>query len=404
MPAGCTHGSQAPARLELAHILRARGSAYAQTHRLAGVQRRAIVDICACRTETMGARYFRCDTCGVEKIVYCSCGNRHCPKCQSLARERWLRARQAELLPVPYFHMVFTLPHELNVLAQANPRVIYDLLFETASRTLLEFGANPRWLGGELALTLVLHTWGQNLSQHLHVHALVCGGALSPDGTQFIRARRGFLFPVTALSQVFRGKYLAGLEAALAQGELRLSNHTAELAQEQPRYRWLQALHAKDWVVYAKPPFAGPESVLQYLGRYTHRVALSNDRLVAFDGEQVRFRWRDYAHGNRMKILTLEADEFIRRFMLHIVPKGLMRIRHYGITANCGKAAKLAAARAALNVPQPAMILTPETMMAFWQRIIGMDISRCPQCGLGTLRLVAVMRRARGARAPPVNS
>ena len=400
MSAGCAHSRRAPARLELAHILRARGPAYAATHRLAGVQHRAVADICACRTEAMGARHFRCDACGEETLVYCSCGNRHCPKCQSLARERWLCARQAELLPVPYFHVVFTLPHELNVLAQANPRAIYDLLFETASRTLLEFGANPRWLGGELAITLVLHTWGQNLSQHLHVHALVSGGALSPDGAQFVRARRGFLFPVQALSKVFRGKYLAALEAALVDGALRLGSRYAELAQSPPRRQWLQALRAQDWVVYVKPPFAGPASVLQYLGRYTHRLALSNDRLVTFDGEQVRFRWRDYAHGNRMKLLTLEADEFIRRFFLHVLPRGLMRIRHYGLAANRSKAAKLAAARAALNVPQPSIPSAPETLIAFCQRILGTDLSRCPHCRLGTLQLISVTRRARG---PPVS-
>jgi hypothetical protein len=270
-----------------------------------------------------------------------------------------------------HFHVVFTLPHELNVLAQANPRVIYDL----CSR---------------------LHTWGQNLSQHLHVHALVSGGALSADGAQFIRARRGFLFPVKALSKVFRGKYLAALEAALVDGALRLGSRYAELTQPPPRRQWLQTLRAQDWVVYAKPPFAGPESVLQYLGRYTHRVALSNDRLVAFDGEHVRFRWRDYAHGNRQRILTLDTDEFIRRFLLHILPKRLMRVRHYGLAANRSKAAKLASARVALNVSQPAVSPEPETLMAFCQRIVGTDISRCPQCHLGTLQPVSVTRRARG--------
>lgn len=404
MSAGCAHSRAAPARLELAHILRALGPAYAATHRLAVVQQRAVADVCACRTEAMGVRHFRCDACGAETLLYCSCGNRHCPKCQSLARERWLSARRAELLPVPYFHVVFTLPHELNGLAQANPRVIYGLLFDAASRTLLEFGANPRWLGGELAITLILHTWGQNLSQHLHVHALVSGGALSTDRSEFLPPRRGFLFPVRALSKVFRGKYLARLEAALAHGHLRLAGPIAELAQPPPLRRWLQALRAQDWVVYVKPPFAGPESVLQYLGRYTHRVALSNDRLVAFDGEHVRFRWRDYAHGNRLKILTLEAPEFIRRFLLHVLPKGLMRIRHYGLTANRSKAGKLAAARAALKLLPPIAPSPPETLVAFWQRITGSDLSCCPQCHQGTLRLVAVIGRARCARGPPVCS
>ncbi len=259
------------------------------TRRLAAIQQRAVEDLCACRTQAMGSRHFKCDACGAQKVVYCSCGNRHCPKCQRLAKERWLSGRRAELLAVPYFHLVFTLPHELNRLAQASSRTIYRLLFEAASRTLLEFGANPRWLGGELSVTLVLHTWGQNLSQHLHVHALVSGGALSADAVQFIRPRRGFLFPVRALSKVFRGKYLAALEREFAGGRLKIDSdaHTG----------LMHTLRAHDWVVYAKRPFAGPDSVLQYLGRYTHRVALSNERLVPFDGQRVRFRWRDYLLG-----------------------------------------------------------------------------------------------------------
>ncbi len=395
MSGGCEHGRDAAQRLELAHILRAQAPAYLATRRLAAIQQRAVEDLCACRTQAMGSRHFKCDACGAQKVVYCSCGNRHCPKCQRLAKERWLSARRAELLAVPYFHLVFTLPHELNRLAQASPRTIYRLLFEAASRTLLEFGANPRWLGGELSVTLVLHTWGQNLSQHLHVHALVSGGALSVDAAQFIRPRRGFLFPVRALSKVFRGKYLAALEREFAGGRLKIDidAHTG----------LVHTLRAHDWVVYAKRPFAGPDSVLQYLGRYTHRVALSNERLVAFDGQRVRFRWRDYAHGDRLKVLSLEAQEFMRRFLLHVLPKGFMRIRHYGLIANRGKAAKLAAARTALNQPAPLAASQPETVAEFWKRITGMDLARCPQCHLGTLQLVAVLQRAPRARAPPAS-
>ncbi len=243
---------------------------------------------------------------------YHSCRNRHCPKCQTLAKERWLAARRAELLPVPYFHLVFTLPHELNALAQGNPRALYGLLFQAVSDTLIEFGANPRWLGGAIAATLVLHTWGQNLGQHLHLHALVAAGALHPDG-HWITSRRGFLFPVKALSPVFRGKFLAGLKQLFSGGTLKLAGSSAPLADLPARCRLLNTLHQKPWVVYAKRPFAGPEHVLDYLGRYTHRVALSNNRLVSLTDTEVRFRYKDYAHGNRRKVLALEPAEFIRR-------------------------------------------------------------------------------------------
>jgi len=364
------------------------------------VQYRALRAIEACRTDALGGHVAQCDTCGTLRYCYHSCRNRHCPKCQTLAKERWLAARQAELLPVPYFHLVFTLPHALNALAQGNPRPIYHLLFQAAADTLLEFGENPRWLGGHIAATLVLHTWGQNLGQHLHVHALVSAGALHADG-HWIHSRRGFLFPVQALSQVFRGKFLAGLQRLVYDGTLRLAAVDADFAAALRSL--LHQLRAKPWVVYAKQPFAGPQQVLDYLGRYTHRVAISNHRLLSLTDTDVRFRYKDYAHGNRRKVMALPAGEFIRRFLLHVLPTGFMRIRHYGLLANRTKRAQLAQARAALDCAPPELALrTPESVPAFWLRVAQRDITLCPHCRIGHLHIVGPLARTHPpAQAPP---
>jgi hypothetical protein len=369
---------------------------------LSTVQYRALRAIAACRTEALGGHVAQCDSCGALRYCYHSCRNRHCPKCQTLAKERWLAARQSELLPVPYFHLVFTLPHALNVLAQANPRLIYQLLFQAAADTLLEFGANPRWLGGQIAATLVLHTWGQNLNQHLHIHALISAGALHADG-HWIRSRRGFLFPVQALSQVFRGKFLAGLQPLLMTGRLRLTEASEEHGTSAAAQALLRELRAKPWVVYAKQPFAGPGQVLDYLGRYTHRVAISNHRLLSLTDTGVRFRYKDYAHGNRRRVMALPAAEFIRRFLLHVLPTGFMRIRHYGILANRAKQAKLARARQALACPAPEQVPPPpETVPAFWLRVAGRDITLCTQCRNGHLHIIGPLGRTHPpAQAPP---
>lgn len=371
--AACHTGARR-GRPELADIVRAHGAEFRATHPLCAVQHRALRAIEHCRTAALGGELRACDVCGTRRYVYHSCRNRHCPKCQTRAKERWLAARRAELLPVPYYHLVFTLPHELNVLAQHRPRELYAALFATASATLLEFGRNPRWLGGEIAATLVLHTWGQTLSQHPHVHCLVAAGALGAAG-QWLHSRRGFLFPVKALSVVFRAKFLAAL------------------GEPSPSPGFVAGLRARPWVVYAKRPFAGPEQVLEYLGRYTHRVAISNDRLVCAQADAVRFRYRDYAHGKRRKIMQLHAIEFLRRFSLHVLPRGFNRIRHYGLLANRNKGVLLAQARAALNVCAAAPTRTaPESVRAFWQRIAGIDIERCPHCRSGTLRTIATLR------------
>jgi Putative transposase/Transposase zinc-binding domain len=395
------HGADAArVKVELAEVFARHGAAYQATHRLVPVQYRAIAAIQACRTEALGGHVECCDACGGLRYHYHSCRNRHCPKCQTLAKERWLAARRAELLPVPYFHLVFTLPHELNALAQGNPRAIYALLFQSVSDTLIEFGENPRWLGGAIAATLVLHTWGQTLSQHLHIHALAAAGALAPDG-HWITSRRGFLFPVTALSPVFRGKFLAGLKHLLSAGTLKLAASSAPLADATAQRHLLKTLYHKPWVVYTKRPFAGPAQVLDYLGRYTHRVAISNNRLVSCSNTAVRFRYKDYAHGNRRKVMTLTPAEFIRRFLLHVLPSGFMRIRHYGILANRAKCEKLARARKALNYQSPPQPPEPESVEAFWLRVANLDVHQCPHCKAGRMIVIGPIP-IRCARAPPL--
>jgi len=383
-PAGV--GAERTSRIELATIVRAHGAAYQRAHPLCRAQRRALRAIASCRTAALGGHRAVCTACGAERITYNSCRNRHCPKCQRVATERWLDARRREVLPIPYFHVVFTLPHTLNPLAQSHPRLIYQLLFQAAASTLTRFGRDRRQLGGDLGGTAVLHTWGQTLTQHVHVHCVVTGGALAPGGTRWIPARPGFLFAVRALAKVFRGRYLAGLRRAFDRGDLHLTGGLATLAEPTAFAAWLDELCTQAWVVYCKPPFAGPEHVLAYLGRYTHRVALSNDRLVAVADGRVRFRWRDYADGDRVKLMELDIDEFLRRFLLHIVPDGFVRIRHFGLLANRRRAAALAQCRVLLTQPPP--VERPESVRDLMLRLTGVDIERCPVCQQGRLQQV----------------
>ena len=377
--------------LELADIFRAHGAAYRQTHTLSRAQRRAMHAIETCRTAALGGHRDTCDTCGAVQISYNSCRNRHCPQCQTLAKVRWLDARRADLLPVEYFHVVFTLPHALNPLAQGNPRVLYSLLFRAVTDTLTTFGRDPRHLGGDLGGTAILHTWGQNLSQHLHLHCVVTGGALSPDGARWIAAPPGFLFPVRALATVFRGKFLDALRRAFAKGALRFAGSLVSLAEPAAFTAWLNQLRQPDWVVYAKRPFAGPTQVLEYLGRYTHRVALSNDRLLSLDAGIARFRWKDYADGDRVKVMALAADEFIRRFLLHIVPDGFVRIRHFGLLANRSRRAQLARCRELLASPPASATPPRESGPALMLRLTGLDITRCAVCQQGQLRRTEIL-------------
>ncbi len=391
-----------PAR-EVADIVRAGAERYCQTHRPSLQQRRVLSAIEQCRTAALGGHATVCDHCGAQELSFNSCRNRHCPKCQTLAQQRWVERQCADLLPVSYYHLVFTLPHALNPLAQGNPKLIYDLLFRAASKTLLEFGRNPRWLGGEIGFTLVLHTWGQKLDQHIHTHAIVPGGALSPDGQHWRSVSTGFLFPVAALSSVFRAKYLDALIHAYERRQLRLGGSTTALAEAGAFRLWVAKRRAHDWVVYAKPSVAGPEQVLRYLGRYTHRVAIANHRLLAFEDGVVRFRWRDYADANKTKVMALSAEEFLRRFLLHTLPPGLCRIRHYGFLANRCRREKLARCRALLNQPEPPP-RKPESVDAMMLRLTDVDIHRCRRCHQGVLRFMARLPRRRPppkATGPP---
>jgi hypothetical protein len=374
----------------LAQIVRDYGDSVRRSLPLTSPQRRVLHAIEVCRTPALGGHLERCDRCGAQRAVYHSCRNRHCPQCQALAQARWVEARLAELLPIPYFHVVFTLPHALNPLAQHCPRLIYTLLFRCAAETLQTFARDPQHLGGELGVTAVLHTWGQNLSQHLHLHCVVAGGALAHDGTRWIPARKGFLFPVRALSKVFRAKVLAALDRAAARQRLPADLDVGDL---------LRTLRGTPWVVYAKPPFGGPEQVLAYLGRYTHRIALSNDRILALHDGVVDFRWRDYADGNRTKTLRLTAPELLRRFLLHVLPPGFPRIRHFGLLANRHRAQRLARCRALLAVASPPRPPPPhEAALDTLRRLTGVDLTRCPVCYEGKLRLVAQL--APGAASP----
>jgi hypothetical protein len=371
--------------LELADILRAHAPAYVEQHPLTGFQARAIRAIVACRTPELGGQRYHCPACDHDEVRFHSCGNRHCPKCQALAKERWVAAQVAEVLPVEHFHVVFTLPHAIHAVAPTPG--VDALLFASAAQTLLDFARNPKWLGAEPAITAILHTWDQRLQMHRHVHCLVSGGGLTAEGA-WVNAKPHFLFPVRALSHVFRGKFLAALAARLKTGELRLPP-------DQEPDTLLAELTRQDWVVYAKPPFAGPTQVLAYLGRYTHRTAIGNQRLVSLESGVVRFRWRDRAHADQVRVMALPAEAFIHRFLLHVLPKGFQRIRHFGLLANRHKAACLAQARAALDLPPPEPVVK-ETVADFARRVLGVDIQRCPVCREGRLRLVATLPRSRG--------
>ncbi len=378
----------------LADILRNHGQPYLDTHALSTVQEKAWRAIVACRTQALGGHIECCDHCGVLRYLYHSCRNRHCPQCQTRAKEAWLAARRRELLPVPYFHLVFTLPHAINGLAGCDSRTLYKLLFGAVADTLNAFAASPRWLGGTPSFTLVLHTWKQDLGRHIHVHALVAGGALTAD-VKWVSAKRGFLFPAKALSGVYRGKFLDALDAVRKAGGLR---HDA--AAEDGVWRNLLAqLRRHDWVVYAKQPLGGPAQVLEYLGRYTHRVAISNERILGIDGNCVRFRVRDSANGNRKKVMCLDAGEFIGRFLLHMLPGGFKRIRHYGLLGPAHKAANLAAARAALEAPAPDPVVV-ESVEAFMRRVACIEWLNCPHCREGRF-LVMQAIPPHLPRAPP---
>ncbi|CAH0353205.1 IS91 family transposase [Aquabacterium sp. CECT 9606] len=343
--------------LEVADIFRTHGPAWRETQRghLSLAQLKVMSAITQCRTAALGGHVLRCDGCGVEQVSYNSCRNRHCPKCQSSAAKRWLDARQADLLPVEYYHVVFTLPAPIADIAYQNKAALYGLLFDIAAETLLRIAADPKHLGASIGATLVLHTWGSALTHHPHVHGIVPGGGLAPDGQSWIACRPGFFLPVRVLSRLFRRRFLEELQRLYDQGQLKFFGEHQALANTQAFAAWMAPLRTCEWVVYAKRPFAGPQAVLAYLSRYTHRVAISNSRLLAMDEHGVTFRWKDYrAKGKtRHKAMTLSPQEFMRRFLLHVLPGGFHRIRHYGLLANGNRRANLALARELLHVAPP---------------------------------------------------
>jgi len=340
--------------LEVADIFRAHGPAWREAQRghLSLAQLKVMSAITQCRTSALGGHVLRCDGCGVDQIAYNSCRNRHCPKCQSTAAQRWLDARQADLLPIEYFHVVFTLPAPIADIAYTNKAVLYGLLFDVAAEVLQTIAADPKHLGARIGATLVLHTWGSALTHHPHVHGIVPGGGLGADGTRWVACRPGFFLPVRVLSRLFRRRFLEELQRLQQTGRLQFFGEHACLADARAFRQWLAPMHRCEWVVYAKRPFAGPSAVLAYLSRYTHRVAISNSRLLALDERGVTFRWKDYrAKGStRHKAMTLSPEEFMRRFLLHVLPSGFHRIRHYGLLSNGNRRLGLAAARELLGV------------------------------------------------------
>jgi Putative transposase/Transposase zinc-binding domain len=381
-------------RLEVADILRRHGDAYRRVHagHLGRVERRVMSAIVACRTAVLGGHIEACDACGMTQIAYNSCRNRHCPKCQGKARAEWLAAREADLLPVPYFHVVFTLPARVAAIAFQNKAVVYAILFKAAAEAMTTLAANPRRLGAEIGVVAVLHTWGQALTHHPHVHCVVPGGGPSPDGTRWIASRPNFFLAVKPLARLFRRLFLERLTAAFDAGTLNFFGDLASLVEPAAFAAYLVAMRRISWVVYAKRPFGGPAQVLAYLGRYTHRVAIANSRIVALDEDHVAFTWKDYRQNGATKIMKLKPDEFIRRFLLHTLPDGFHRIRHFGFMANGHRAAKLALCLNLLdhqrtapnNIEASPVSSGPQTQAEF---------AACPECG-GVMRIIEHFRHS----------
>jgi len=386
--------------LEVADLIRTAGAAFIERNRqwIRWKHVKVLLAIARCRTATLGGHVDQCTRCGHRATIsYNSCRNRHCPKCQTAARERWIAARQKELLPTRYVHVVFTLPSQLARLALQNKKFIYGLLLQASAETLLEVARDQRHLGAEIGFFSVLHTWNQKLSLHPHVHCVIPAGGLSLDHTRWVTSPNRFFLPLKVLSRVFRGKFVAALKQAFQNGRLSLHGNLALLAQPKTFVAWLRPLFRKDWVVYAKPPFGGPQYVLQYLGRYTHRVAISNHRLVSFTDGKVTFRWRDSAHNNEQKFMTLPLDEFLRRFLLHVLPKGFVRIRNFGFLANRRRATLLPFCFQLLGAAQE-----PQAKQDVSSTNDSHDLWRCPKCG-GPMVVVEKLTAAEiQLRSPPL--
>jgi Putative transposase/Transposase zinc-binding domain len=386
--------------LEVADIFRCHGYAFraAQNDRLSHAQCRVMAAIEACRTAALGGHVERCEDCGETRIAYNSCRNRHCPKCQGLARLQWLANRRADLLPVPYYHVVFTVPEAIAAIALQNKAVVYNILFKAAADTVRLIAADPQHLGAETGMIAILHTWGQTLTHHPHIHCLVPGGGMASDG-RWINCRPGFFLPVRVLSRLYRRLFLERLQAAFEVGDLSFFGNLAPLVEPCAFAEHLKLVRRINWVVFAKRPFAGPQTVLDYLGRYTHRVAIANSRLLACENGQVRFRWRDYRAGSKSKVMTLNADEFIRRFLLHVLPTGFRRIRHFGFLANACRASKLPAIRAVLQAPEPTPLVEPADYRERYAILTGHRIDVCSACG-GRMVEIGVHPRSPSPQRP----
>jgi hypothetical protein len=388
---------------EVADVFRRYGDAYREQHgnSLSTAQRRVMTAIEICRTAALGGHVEQCDTCGHQRISYNSCRDRHCPKCQSLARAQWLDDRRAEVLDTQYFHVVFTVPRQIAEMAFQNKKVIYGILFRTAAETLTTIAADPKHLGAEIGFFAVLHSWGQNLLHHPHLHCVVPGGGLSPDGNRWISCRPGFFLPVRVLSRLFRRLFIEALEKAFGAGELQFFATLAPLRERDAFQQQLAPVRQVEWVVYAKRPFAGPEQVLDYVGRYTHRVAISNHRILDVEDGKVRFHWKDYRSGDQQKTMTLSADEFIRRFLIHVLPGGFQRIRYYGLLGNRHRDAKIARCRELLGMskPEPVDGKAGDDYRDRYEKLTGASLCECPACHLG--RMVPFRVLLPIATAPP---
>jgi hypothetical protein len=369
--------------IELQNIFQEYGQVYRETHPLLPHLRKTMGDIAACRSAALGGHIDQCNNCGHIDVSYNSCRNRHCPKCQNLKREKWLIDREQELLNVGYFHVVFTIPASLNPLVRFNQKEIYDILFRAVSETLLELAADPKYLGARIGFITLLHTWGQNLMDHPHIHCIVPGGGLSFSGLRWIQSRKKFFIPVKVLAKKFRGKFLAFLNKAFVNGNLQFGGSIQSLGLEVNFRQLLDELYQTDWVVYCKPPFKSPVHVLRYLGRYTHRVAISNQRIVSINNDQVTFKWRDYKDNNREKLMTVTASEFIRRFLLHVLPLRFVKIRYYGLLSNRNRRMKIAVCQRLLGMT--IIPAKPMTNLELITKILGVDPTICSCCGKGKM-------------------
>ena len=395
-------------KLEVADVFRRYGEAHREHHgaSMSAGQRRVMSAIQVCRTAALGGHLERCDQCGYERNAFNSCRDRHCPKCQCLARAQWIEKRQSELLDVPYFHVVFTVPEEIAAIAYQNKEVVYGILFQATAETLKTIAADPKHLGAEIGFFAVLHSWGQNLQFHPHLHCVVPGGGLSSDGQHWVSCRPGFFLPVRVLSRLFRRLFLEALQHAFDSGKLQFFNALESLRDRLAFIELLNRMKHCEWVVYAKRPFAGPQQVLDYVGRYTHRVAISNNRLVNIENGQVCFEWKDYRDGGQVKIMTLTADEFIRRFLLHVLPYGFQRIRYYGFLGNRYRKQKLDQCRRLLGMPPPAepMNTTEKDYRDRHEELTGHSLRQCPECKQGRMLMVEILPRLPCKCAPSIDS